>query len=215
MRSGRRADAGRSHRAIRSAVLAAAGVLLLGGCGVLAEPTSSGSTGQRGRPAADSLSLPPPTPTATRRPRPRAIPLDRVAPCQLLTAAQRRQLGYDRPPKPSTDTHFGDAKACAFGNSAEAVDGQLALITSSSIEVWTDQTAQVDTAQIQVAGFPALLVKTPGIEDACNVEVDTTDGQFLDVLADDGGHRTPPPQQVFCQRARTLAEAAMTSLESG
>lgn len=83
------------------------------------------------------------------------------------------------------------------------------------MDVWTDQAAQVETEQIQVGGYPALIVRTPGLADACNVEVDTADGQFLDVLADDGGHRQPPPQAVFCDRARRLAAEAMTSLEAG
>lgn len=188
-------------------------LLLLTGCDVLTgNASASDPKGRPGRPAADSLSLPPPTPSPPHRTRPRSIPLDRVTPCQLLTPAQQRQLGYDRPPRAGLDTHFGSARTCALGDSVDAFDAQLAAVTSTGIEVWTDQTAQVDTEPVLVHGFPALVVRTPGVEDACNIEVDTGDGQFLDVLANDGGHRTPPPQQVYCQRARDLAEAAMTSL---
>lgn len=186
-------------------------LLVVTGCDM--STASAGDTnGRPGRPAADSLSLPPPTPSPTHRPRPRSIPLDQATPCQLVTAAQRRKLGYDRPPRAGLDTHFGAAKTCALGDSVDAFDAQVAAVTSTGMDVWTSQNAQVDTEPVVVAGFPALVVKTPGISDACNVEVDTADGQFLDVLANDGGHRTPPPQQVFCQRARDLAEAAMTGL---
>ena len=82
------------------------------------------------------------------------------------------------------------------------------------VDVWLSDEAQVQTQPVTVAGYPALVVRTPGLDDACNVEVDTGQDQFLDVLFRDGGNNPPLPQATLCQGAQRVAEAAVTSLKA-
>jgi hypothetical protein len=63
-----------------------------------------------------------------------------------------------------------------------------------------------------VSGYPALVVRTPGLRTVCNVEVDAADNEFLDVMLRDGGNKTPIPQDALCQGAQQIAADAVASL---
>ncbi|MCP2260451.1 Protein of unknown function (DUF3558) [Streptoalloteichus tenebrarius] len=156
----------------------------------------------------------PATTTLPRSPRPTEIPLDTVDPCGVLTPDQRRQLSLDGTPTPYADSRFANARACSLRDGAHGLVARLAVVTDQGIEVWHDDTAQVDAEGVQVNGFPALVVRTPGQETFCNVEVDMADGQFLDVLLRDGGNQKPPPRDELCRGARRIAEAAVASLRA-
>ncbi len=191
-------------------LILAAGVPALSGCGVL-----------RPENAAETLPPPPPEPvpmpaprTPNLPPRPHPLPLDSTDPCELLTPAQLSQLGFDRGPTPGVEEGFGDAATCSFRNTRSKVAARLALVTIEGVEVWTSETAQVHAKPAVVAGFPALVVRTPGLELACNVAVDVAEGQHLDVLYRDDGSATPPPRDQLCAGARRVAEAVVTSLDS-
>ncbi|SHG48816.1 Protein of unknown function [Streptoalloteichus hindustanus] len=156
----------------------------------------------------------PATTTLARSPRPAEIPLDTVDPCAVLSPDQRRQLSLDGPPTPYADSRFANARACSLRDGAHGLVARVAFVTDQGIEVWHDDTAQVDAVNAQIAGFPALVVRTPGQDAFCNVEVDMADGQFLDVLLRDGGNQKPPPQDELCQGARRVAEAVVSSLRA-
>jgi hypothetical protein len=158
--------------------------------------------------------VPPTTTTETLLPRPGSLRLDGVNPCGILTKSQRADLSLNATPTPYTDPVFDQAKACSIRGLDSGTVARLALVLSMGVDVWLSSEAQVQTQQITVSGFPALVVRTPGLTDACNVEVDTAQNQFLDILFRDGGNATPIPQDTLCLGAQRVAEAAVTSLKA-
>lgn len=190
----------------RLSALLAVGTLTLTGCGLWqAERTSD--TAAPLPPPPPTTSAPPPLP-----PRPFELALDGVDPCQLLTADQRHQLGFDRAPLAGSEVGFGDAATCSYRNTTAKVGARLALITTESMGVWTDDTAQVEASPVVIGGFPALVIKTPGLDLSCNVAVDVAEGQHLDVLYRDDGGQPPPPVDQLCAGAQRVAEDALSSL---
>lgn len=147
-------------------------------------------------------------------PRPGSLPLDGVNPCTILTATQRTNLSLDSTPTPYTDPQFDKAKACGMRGIESGTEARLALVVNMGVEVWLSDEAQVQAQPVTVVGFPALVVRTPGLDDACNVEVDTGQNQFLDVLFRDGGNSPPIAQDTLCLGAQRVAEAAVTSLKA-
>lgn len=163
------------------------------------------------------LSALPPTTTpatSTLPPRPGSLPLNGVDPCTILTSSQRADLSLDTTPTPYTDEEFDKAKACGIRGRDSGTEARLALVLDMGVDVWLSDEAQVQTAPVRVDGWPALVVRTPGLDDACNVEVDTGQDQFLDVLFRDGGNTPPIPQNTLCLGAQRVAEAAVTSLKA-
>ncbi|MGI8308287.1 DUF3558 domain-containing protein [Saccharopolyspora hattusasensis] len=190
----------------RLSALLAVGTLTLTGCGLWqAERTSD--TAAPLPPPLPTTSAPPPLP-----PRPFELALDGVDPCRLLTADQRNQLGFDRAPLPGSEVGFGDAATCSYRNTTAKVGARLALITTESMGVWTDDTAQVEASPVVIGAFPALVIKTPGLDLSCNVAVDVAEGQHLDVLYRDDGGQPPPPVNQLCAGAQRVAEDALASL---
>ncbi|MEU6131725.1 DUF3558 domain-containing protein [Saccharopolyspora sp. NPDC047091] len=207
MQSSRTASArnGRTS-AMRLGGMCAAALLTLSGCGFL-----------RSEPAAETPAPPPPAPPTTSTPpppppRPYELSMSDVEPCGLLTAAQRGQLGFDRDPLADTEGGFGDAPTCSFRNTTAKVGARLSLITTESMSVWTDDTAQVQATPVVVHGFPALVIKTPDLDLSCNVAVDVAEGQHLDVLYRDDGGQPAPPLDALCEGAQLVAENAVASL---
>ena len=147
-------------------------------------------------------------------PRPGSLPLDGVNPCTILTATQRLDLSLDSTPTPYTDAEFDKAKACSMRGIESGTEARLALVVNMGVDVWLSDEAQVQTQAVTVAGYPALVVRTPGLDDACDVEVDTGQNQFLDVLFRDGGNTPPLAQNTLCLGAQRVAEAAVTSLKA-
>ncbi|MDI2032173.1 DUF3558 domain-containing protein [Saccharopolyspora sp. TS4A08] len=191
----------------RLSALLALGALALTGCGVWQSAPTAGTTPPAPPPPAPVTSAPPSPP-----PRPFDLGLDGVDPCGLLTADQRNQLGFDREPLPDSDAGFGNAATCSYRNTTAKVGARLALITTEGMGVWTDDTAQVEASPVQVADFPALVIKTPGLDLSCNVAVDVADGQHLDVLYRDDGGQPPPPVDQLCAGAQRVAEEAVRTL---
>jgi hypothetical protein len=158
--------------------------------------------------------VPPTTTTATMAPRPGSLKLDGVNPCGILTRSQRADLSLDATPTAYVDPEFAQARACSIRGTNSGTVARLALVLNMGVDVWLSDEAQVQTQQVTAAGFPALVVRTPGLTDACNVEVDTGPNQFLDILFRDGGNTTPIPQDTLCLGAQRVAEAAITSLKA-
>ncbi|HEX7658148.1 MAG TPA: DUF3558 domain-containing protein [Pseudonocardiaceae bacterium] len=154
-------------------------------------------------PTVATLTLPPPD---------RALPLDNVNPCRILTSSQRSALSLDSTPVAYTDDEFDKARACTIRGVSSGTVAELALVTDMSVNVWLSDEAQVSATPINVAGWPALVVRTPGLNSVCTVEVDTSANQFLDVLFRDGGNNPPLSQDTLCAGAQRVAQAAVTSL---
>ncbi|GAB2981547.1 DUF3558 domain-containing protein [Saccharothrix stipae] len=158
----------------------------------------------------------PPAATTTTAPslppRPQEIRLDDVDPCAVLSPDQRIALSLDNPPSGYVEAGFGNAKACTMRSNISGNVVRLALVTVEGVGVWLSENAQVDAEQITVAGFPGLTVRTPGMDNVCNVEVDVAEGQFLDVMFRDGGNETAAKQDTLCQGAQRAAEAAIAGL---
>jgi len=160
-----------------------------------------------------STVVPPPTTAAPSLiARPGNIPLDHVNPCHILTSAQLAGLSLDSTPTLYLDPEFDQAKACSIRGLESGTEARLALVTSMSVNVWLDDTAQVDARATTASGYPALVVRTPGLTTVCNVEVDAADNEFLDVMFRDGGNNPPIPQDALCAGALRVADAAVTSL---
>lgn len=202
----------RGRMTARCLLAGLSGVLcLLGGCAVL--PT---------REAADKGPIPPePVPLPEREagmlpPRPTELSLRGLRPCGLLTERQRAGLGFDRDPLPGVEEGFDNAVTCSYRNSRAKVGARLALVTTEGMSVWTSDTAQVRATPVELGGFPALVIRTPGLRLACNVAVDTAEGQHLDVLYRDDGADRPATLDQLCSGARRVAGAAVRTLrESG
>ena len=190
----------------RLAGLCAASALTLSGCG-LWQPEHAAET---------APPPPPPVPTTSSVPKPPPRPFEMslagVSPCEILKPGQRSQLGFDRDPLSDTEGGFGDAPTCSFRNSKAKVGARLSLVTAEGMDVWTDDTAQVEATPIIVEGFPALVIKTPNLNLACNVAVDVAQGQHLDVLYRDDGAQPPAPLDQLCAGAQRVASDAVKSL---
>lgn len=145
-------------------------------------------------------------------PRPREIRLDDVDPCAVLSEEQRLRLSLDNPPSAYVESSFGNAKACTMRSNISGNVVRLALVTAEGIGVWLDENAQVDARPTTVGGFPGLTVRTPGMDQVCNVEVDVAEGQFLDVMFRDGGNETRTTQDTLCLGAQRAAEAVIAAL---
>ncbi|MCX2733598.1 DUF3558 domain-containing protein [Saccharopolyspora sp. NFXS83] len=186
----------------------AAGLLALSGCGILrSEPAAETPAPAPPPPPTPTSSTPPPPP-----PRPFELTMTDVDPCELLTEDQRGQLGFNRDPLADTEGGFGDAPTCSFRNTTAKVGARLSLITTESMSVWTDDTAQVQATPVVIHGFPALVIKTPDLDLSCNVAVDVAEGEHLDVLYRDDGGQPAPPLDALCAGAQRVAEDAVTSL---
>jgi hypothetical protein len=178
--------------------------LLLAGCTAIPHPKAD-----------QGVSAEVPTTTSARPtlpPRPDEVLLDAVDPCKILSEEQRTRLGLDNPPSAYVESSFGNARACTIRGNRSGNVARLALVTASGVDVWLGDNAQVDAKVGAIKGFAAVTVRTPGLDDLCNVEVDVAEGQFLDVMFRDGGNSPPTQQDHLCLGAMRVAEEALAGL---
>lgn len=181
--------------------------LILLGCSTPTQPTADHG----------SSSVPPVEPTTTtttvsQLPRPREVKLDGLDPCAVLSEDQRAALSLDHAPNAYVDNTFGESKVCSFRSGISGNVMRLALVTVEGVGVWLSENAQVEPQFTTIGGFPAMVVRTPGLDDVCNVEVDVAEGQFLDVMFRDGGNEKKATQDTLCAGAERAAEAALSGL---
>ncbi len=202
---------GRLVAAIGIALVAVIGIALATGV-----QTPIFTANEPGNPAPAPRPAPPITSStsATMPPRPGTLSLTGVDPCAILTESQRLDLSLDSTQTPYTDTEFDKARACTMRGSDSGTVARLALVLDMGVDVWLSDEAQVVSTPVLVGGWPALVIRTPGLDEACDVDVDTGQDQFLDVLFRDGGNKTPIPQDTLCQGAQRVAEAAVVSLKA-
>ncbi len=170
------------------------------------------------QPTADHGSEVPPSETTTttttvpQLPRPREVKLDGLDPCEVLSEEQRAQLSLDHAPNAYVDATFGESKVCSYRSGISGNVMRIALVTVEGIGVWLSENAQVEPEFTTIGGFPAMVIRTPGLDDVCNVEVDVAEGQFLDIMFRDGGNEKKANQDTLCAGAERAAEAALSGL---
>ncbi|MCP3800378.1 DUF3558 domain-containing protein [Allokutzneria sp. A3M-2-11 16] len=183
---------------------------------LLVSATACGGTPQ-GAPSTTATSVP--TTTGTHRPlppRPREISLKGVDPCQVLTDQQLAQLRYSKTRLPDTGNRLGEAQ-CSVGNtfgSSPNYGSLISLVVNEDITEWFTPDRQAglsSTNKITVAGFPALEITGKQLRDDCQVLVDVTNGEYLDVLSNPRGERGTSPEP-YCVEAKRVAELAMQTL---
>jgi hypothetical protein len=105
---------------------------------------------------------------------------------------------------------FYQTTACSW--TVTGASNRLIPVTKEGIEEWTGGKRSGQPTGIEpILGFPAITVTLPADLAACDVMVDTADGQYLVAtfsVIPNFEDRFPEP----CQGARQLAEAAMQNL---
>ncbi|MEU7526243.1 DUF3558 domain-containing protein [Saccharothrix sp. NPDC042600] len=193
---------------MRRAVPLLAAVLLLAGCSesTTGSPTpgspTSATTGSSGKPTSTS-----------KEPakRPKTINLKDVDPCTLLTDAQRKELGLDRPPTKGTSTVF-QSPSCDHNREDRTWGATVITATTAGIEFFTDGSFDVETQQLQVAGYPAVLGSTPEQKSSCYLGVDVSDGQVLALQTTSIDESVP--QGRLCELVQQIAGAAVATLSA-
>ena len=181
--------------------------LTLVGCSTLTHPTAD-----HGSSSAEPTEVTTTTTTVSQLPRPREVRLDGLDPCTVLSEEQRAQLSLDHAPNAYVDATFGESKVCSFRSGISGNVMRLALVTVEGVGVWLSENSQVEPEFTTIGGFPAMVIRTPGLDDVCNVEVDVAEGQFLDVMFRDGGNEKKATQATLCAGAQRAAEAALSGL---
>lgn len=152
-------------------------------------------------------------------PRPRDVPVRDVNPCDLLTEAQRAEIGLQRPPvfSPSDSSAFFEGPEPLCGSRAnEPRAFNVAVATpydGMGIRALTGRPVRSELTVIEVQGFPAVLGRPTADPLFCQVIVDVAPGQAVSAIFRDGG-RGDIPQDDLCDGAVHVANAAMTTLLS-
>lgn len=189
------------RRIVASAIAAFAAVSTLSACAGSSGSASSTTAGQ-GPPSTAGSS------TKSPVSRPRQLRLDGVQPCSLLTAAQQQQLQTHNP-KAAFDNGL-KAPVCDFYLNGGLYS--LGIVTNDRASSWTDGSRPGQaTNQAPVAGFPTVSHTDDLDPGACDVIVDTADGQYLvaNMRILPGAESRFPEK---CSGGHQLAEAAMANL---
>jgi hypothetical protein len=163
---------------------------------------------------------PPPgtaTDPTTASARPRDIDISGILPCELLTPAQRTELGLDGEPLSNTgnDALFGRSRSCAIVGfePGRGLRFGITLAVEHGIERFSEPGATPGVRPIEVAGYPAVLSPPPAsMPDNCIVAVDVSPGQMVGVLLADGGSEPGVPLEELCREVPRYAEAVMSTL---
>ena len=152
-------------------------------------------------------------------PRPRDVSVRDVDPCDLLTEAQRAEIGLETPPllTPDDGSVFSEGPeplctANAFDPRAFGV-GVAVAYDGLGIGALTGRPVSSDLTVIEVQGFPAVLARPQRDPLFCQVLVDLAPGSALNVQFREGGRRTIS-QDDLCDGAVQVADAAMATLLS-
>jgi hypothetical protein len=160
-------------------------------------------------------------PTATQQskvtlpPRPQDVSLQEVDPCDLLTAAQRDELGVGRG-REGTATHEGfNSPSCIWTRFPEEPRDSylIELIQQRGAEYALDSSTGVNI--VQVEGFPAVETRRGGNypnESHCVLLVDVAENQSLWIQYDYEGSTIPTDREMACEKARNTAGMAVQTL---
>ncbi|KAA2260128.1 DUF3558 domain-containing protein [Solihabitans fulvus] len=154
---------------------------------------------------------------ATPVTRPRQVDLKKITdPCALYTPQLKQAFGLDRPPLAgAASAMFGKGPACddfnSSGTGAKDIGLSFAPVANQGIADWLKVNTPKDKTSVQAAGFPAIRYTTG---QACFVQVDVADGQYLVVQFTDVSlkpDRATTPEE-RCQGAAKAAELVVASL---
>ena len=169
----------------------------------------SACTSTSGDPKPETTTATPTSTSGSASARPREIKLDGKDPCQLLATDQLPALKIDRPGR-TRKSDFYKTTGCAW--TVTGADNDLVPVTSEGVEAWEQGKRQGQADNVEpILGFPAITVTLPSDPRACDIHVDTADGQNLVAgfsVLPTYEDRFPKP----CDGARALAEAAMQNL---
>lgn len=144
--------------------------------------------------------------------RPREVRLDGVDPCALLTPDQRKQLGLDQPPQRLTSLG-GDRILCSWrGNEPRAVSASVAVLLKAGVDRYDRSFPGSTFTDIDVHGYPALLIGSDGPLIECEIAIDVATGQAVDVQFADDGRKPPISRDQLCRDVRTVADLALGNL---
>lgn len=160
--------------------------------------------------------------------RTRYIDVRAFDPCEVLTDKQSRELQYDlgyaRPPLPTTDLVHG-GPACTFssnggsGGADRSISTMITFAVTEGAEVWiTDplrEPKEVRALQIDPddnGAFHALVLLHPIVPDNCMVVVDTSAGQALQVSSTSTNGKNVTSHEPYCQEAVRVATMALQTM---
>jgi hypothetical protein len=197
---------------------------------VLALLTSC-AVGHAGTPVANPPSTASTSAPSTRisayplEPRERTLDLRNVDPCtDLLTDTQLRELVYDvgyqsRPGR--TTSGITGGPGCSFsssrpiGREGRNIGVLFNIATDESASEWLTDPARYASAvlarEVDVEGFPALVMPHPRFVDNCMVVVDTDEKQYL-LVAADPDHTDDTSSERYCAEAQRVAAMAIRTL---
>ncbi|MGH3492086.1 MAG: DUF3558 domain-containing protein [Sciscionella sp.] len=157
------------------------------------------------------------TTTATSRQHPRELSLTGVAPCSLITDAQRKSLGMTTIGTPDTNPVLHNAPMCTFSDEHEHLGFALTAARADGLAAFGPGRVPGRISHITVLGRPALRTQprdpAPG-HDLCGVTVGIRSGQALDVLFAENATEAELGQRVLCAHAKQVAHDALTTLRA-
>jgi hypothetical protein len=151
--------------------------------------------------------------------RPRDIDISGLLPCDLLTPAQRLELGLDGEPRLNSggDALFGEARTCDIRQFAPSPSVRLSVTlgTEFGIERFSQPDLVSEITATEVGGYPAVLSPPPpSMPTSCLIAVDSGPGQMVGVMLSDGGSDPGVPADELCRRVPRYAGAVMETLRS-
>lgn len=195
--------------------LSLASLLVVAGC----------TTSEAGSPKSSETSTDaPPTTSSTSQsaaipPRPKALKLDSLEPCPLLTEAQRAELRITRTESTTmqSDTYKG-SKRCELEVAATGLvyEYTVDLILTEGVEGWLSGKRRVDTKVVSVNGYAGVIHVLKGAGGAknsheCYLSVDVADGQQLQIGMSEVSKTFS--QEKICEMTEQAAGMAMTTLQ--
>jgi hypothetical protein len=186
---------------VRRIALIVALVLISGCAPASSDPTAPGQAEETG------IVLPP---------RPRDIRIDGIEPCSLLTEQQRTYLGLEQ--KAISDTKLsklfgGDLPLCTLrGFTPRAVSVSVGVVTTAGVELFTSGELEAAVRVSTLEGYPAVVATPRRFNTFCDVLLDVSPGQLIDIHYSDGGRIPPIPQDQLCSSGEEVAAAVVHTL---
>ncbi|MFB9906073.1 DUF3558 domain-containing protein [Allokutzneria oryzae] len=147
--------------------------------------------------------------------RPRDLPLDKVAPCQLLTPEQQRDFAINAPGRPETSPTFDNGPVCNYSSEVQSTGVSFTLVKNKGIDFFTKNNVNAELRDLDIRGFRAREMFTPLAPELwafCTVVVDTAKDQVLHAMFSERGNTPRLTREQVCAKAKQGAEAAVTTL---
>lgn len=154
-----------------------------------------------------------PTPTNNSLPpRPRDLPIDRLAPCAILTSAQLTRLGLGKG-RPSLSLDGDELPACQWARFPE--EPQDLFLIAIDLRKGAEYALASPLARVvTVTGFAAVESQRSDAlpTSHCLLAVDLAAGQNLAIRYDYDGVTIPMTKELACDKAKVAAEMAIQTL---